>query len=751
MASFVKWICLAASVSVATGFDFGSLDPKAMIDKIRETLEMAVGMLWITGASMKCSKTLKRLVKDVFAGEMWALYVIDAMAKPEPGILEGGFNSIGSQSECLKAWARLNITGRDRNQSVWRVDHVQGHYCQVRYRIDLKNILEATKSSNASQTLLRMVDGMLGDDSYLLGEIEKVVEDFPGYFGLCMPSTCTRQDVQSIFTFIRPILKGFTNVDFSANVTSCKTKDQVETMRWDPPFLAAVIVLGIILTLVFFGTLVSLFDNLQMAPPRVPSKRTQNTTPGDFLRCFSVISSVRHLFSFASSRNTEELRCVHGLRALSVIWLIFGNILLLHSMMLTKNLLLLKDKMKDLTIQFMINFTPAADTIICLFGFMMTYVTIKTLRDQKAVQTRGFFLRYLMHRIARLAPLMVLATLLVVPLFPQSGQGPTWELEVNKFLSGCSRNWWWNVLHINNFLGRKEQCMEHTWLFALTMQCTIVAVIVIPVLYHRPAAGRLLVLMAILASMALTFALTLLFDLGPTWMLREYRPGTRNEYTEMVYIRPYTRSGVFWVGVLAGEVLSSRRKLCIHKAVSVLGWLCSLALVLYIIHAPFKWNRGLELPSTDVSAVYGAFSRILWATALSWMTVACASGHGGWLNNLLSFKCWLPLSRLLYSLYMVSPLVIVYSNGVREHSYYLSYDAMSYVLLHHFVLSLLAATAFSLSLELPLIKMAALVSRHWESKRDPKLDEPAIAVPRIGRHWLDKDFENPAFVKENKP
>ncbi|EEC14260.1 conserved hypothetical protein [Ixodes scapularis] len=315
----------------------------------------------------------------------------------------------------------------------------------------------------------------------------------------------------------------------------------------------------------------------------------------------------------------------------------------------------------------------------------MTYVTIKTLRDQKAVQTRGFFLRYLMHRIARLAPLMVLATLLVVPLFPQSGQGPTWELELNKFLSGCSRNWWWNVLHINNFLGRKEQCMEHTWLFALTMQCTIVAVIVIPVLYHRPAAGRLLVLMAILASMALTFALTLLFDLGPTWMLREYRPG------------------------------------------------------------------GLELPSTDVSAVYGAFSRILWATALSWMTVACASGHGGWLNNLLSFKCWLPLSRLLYSLYIVSPLVIVYSNGVREHAYYLSYDAMSYVLLHHFVLSLLAATAFSLSLELPLIKMAALVSRHWESKRDPKLDEPAIAVPRIGRHWLDKDFENPAFVKENKP
>ncbi|CAN7939153.1 unnamed protein product [Ixodes hexagonus] len=339
----------------------------------------------------------------------------------------------------------------------------------------------------------------------------------------------------------------------------------------------------------------------------------------------------------------------------------------------------------------------------------MTYVTMKKLRQQNIVHTRGFFLRYLMHRIVRLAPLLVLATLLVVPLFPQSGQGPTWELEVNKFLSGCSRNWWWNVLHVNNFLGRKEQartskkrflylqlqkkandpienfincCMEHTWFFALTMQCTTAAVIVIPVLYHRPAAGRLFVVMAILTSMALTFALTLLYDLGPTWMLREYRPG------------------------------------------------------------------GLELPGTEMSAAYGATSRILWAVSLSWMAVACASGHGGWLNELLSFKCWLPLSRLLYSLYMISPLVIVYSNGVREHSYYLSYDAMSYVLLHHMVLSLLAATALSVSLELPLIKMAALVSTRLESNRAAKLDEPAIPVPRIERHWLDRDFENPAFAKE---
>lgn len=52
---------------------------------------------------------------------------------------------------------------------------------------------------------------------------------------------------------------------------------------------------------------------------------------------------------------------------------------------------------------------------------------------------------------------------------------------------------------------------------------------------------------------------------------------------------------------------------------------------------------------------------------------------------MLSFKCWVPISRLFYSLYMVNPLIIVYSNGVRAHPYYLSYDAMVGTQIPYFV------------------------------------------------------------------
>ncbi|KAL1431989.1 hypothetical protein MTO96_013659 [Rhipicephalus appendiculatus] len=93
----------------------------------------------------------------------------DATAKPEPGILEGAFSSIGSQTECLKANAFLNMSGKDAFQRPWHVDHVQGSFCKIRYRLGLRDMLDAIEQGRASANMLDLVDGVLGEDRYLLG------------------------------------------------------------------------------------------------------------------------------------------------------------------------------------------------------------------------------------------------------------------------------------------------------------------------------------------------------------------------------------------------------------------------------------------------------------------------------------------------------------------------------------------------------------------------------------------------------
>ncbi|XP_064458762.1 nose resistant to fluoxetine protein 6-like isoform X2 [Ornithodoros turicata] len=670
--------------------------------------------------------------------------LLDAMSKPEAGILQGGFSSIGSQSECYKVHANLNMSGRDMDGVQYNVNKITGRYCAVRYKIDLAGLLDLVYSEDASSATYRnIINDLLGKDKYLLREVDNVVEEFPGFFGLCIPSTCSKSDMQALFTFVQPLVKSFLNINVSSQVVSCKTQMEADDMQMTPVILAALSALGILLVLMCIGTLLTFLDaRNSQCPHKNPNAR--KSLMGELLRSFSATKNIGLLF--AMEDNPSKLQCVHGLRALSIIWVVLGYVLVLHSMMLTQNLILLKDKMKDITIQFLVNFTPGADTLLCVLGMMMVYDTLTKLREENHRRTRGFLFRYLLHRVIRVLPLLLLTTLLIVPLFPYLGEGPTWDIESNRLVSRCSDTWWWNIFLVNNYLSRCQQCMEHTWFFALLMQCTLVGLFIIPVWYHRAAAGHVLSGALVSATVVLTSVVTYMFDLGPTWLLREYRPGSRSEYIEKIYTPMYTRGGVFFVGMIAGYILVHKKKFVMNKLCVLLGWLCSLSVILAIIHIPFKWNRGEDLPDAKVSAAYGGFSRVLWSIAVSWIVIACASGNGGPMNTMLSFKIWLPLSRLMYSWYIVSPLVIIYANGVREHMFFLSYDAMSYVLIHHLVISTAVAIAAAICFELPFLNLEEIIAK----RRKPQVDiqETALQVPRVKPFWLEQSGVNPGYVHD---
>lgn len=46
-----------------------------------------------------------------------------------------------------------------------------------------------------------------------------------------------------------------------------------------------------------------------------------------------------------------------------------------------------------------------------------------------------------------------------------------------------------------------------------------------------------------------------------------------------------------------------------------------------------------------------------WGLALAWITLACCTGYGGPINTVLSFRGFLPLSRLTYCAYLVHPML----------------------------------------------------------------------------------------------
>ncbi|GFT69782.1 nose resistant to fluoxetine protein 6, partial [Nephila pilipes] len=54
---------------------------------------------------------------------------------------------------------------------------------------------------------------------------------------------------------------------------------------------------------------------------------------------------------------------------------------------------------------------------------------------------------------------------------------------------------------------------------------------------------------------------------------------------------------------------------------------------------------------------YTALNRTCFACGLAWVIFVSVSGQGGVVNSILSWKFWIPLSRLTFCAYLFHPLV----------------------------------------------------------------------------------------------
>lgn len=85
----------------------------------------------------------------------------------------------------------------------------------------------------------------------------------------------------------------------------------------------------------------------------------------------------------------------------------------------------------------------------------------------------------------------------------------------------------------------------------------------------------------------------------------------------------------------------------------ITGWSISTGVILYLLYGLFK----IELTKV-AAAAYSSLSHSAWAMALAWVVIACSTGNGGFLNQILSYTPLYPFSRVTYCAYLVHPIVI---------------------------------------------------------------------------------------------
>jgi peptidoglycan/LPS O-acetylase OafA/YrhL len=291
--------------------------------------------------------------------------------------------------------------------------------------------------------------------------------------------------------------------------------------------------------------------------------------------------------------------------------------------------------------------------------------------------------------------------------------------EYQNVIDICKSHWWTNLLYINNMypnygnLGKT--CLGWSWYLANDMQFYLVLgpIIILMLSKQRKfkVVGISLTVFLIAWGVSIRGFLVWYYgiydDLNATPTKHTDDPWGKNG---ALYGRPYARFSVYLVGMLTGYVLaSSNNRLRIPRFAAVVRWCAAIATGMAVVYGQFYYNHNTVSMNLTQAGFYMAFNRTAWALCLSWIVLACISGNGGPVQDILSWKFWAPLGRLTYAAYLVHPIVIVtYFYNMRQnlHIYDLS---MIYLFISNLVATYLVAFIVSMLVEAPMIQLEKLM------------------------------------------
>ncbi|RWS30003.1 Nose resistant to fluoxetine protein 6-like protein, partial [Leptotrombidium deliense] len=541
--------------------------------------------------------------------------------------------------------------------------------------------------------------------------------------GICVPSTCKLEETQLL---TQKILSKII-VNATASFSSCYQRtESVRSGNKEAFYVIAVFVF--VLLLFIIGTTYDFMTRALCSHTDINKnlwKNSTNTTTSvvsltsvttdssekresiarQFLLAFSFTRNISKIFDTETSANSID--AIHGLRFLCMVWVITG-----HSYSFAMRWLFFRDPdaiktaSKSVLSQVFANSTFSVDCFFFISGFLLALLTFKQLNKKSGKMN---YFAYCFHRYMRLTPLMLAIIGFSATILRYMGQGPAWLESIVMFDKWCRNNWWINALYLHNFINRENMCLSHSWYSAVDMQLYLIAPLILIPLYRRPKIGFSIIAAILMVSMGITAYLTLVKHYPAVPYFNDLvAESIVNEYYGAIYIKPYCRIGPYLVGIALGYLIyASNGQLQLKKIHNLYAWIAATCVGLAVILAMLPANAG-HIPSDTVAALYSATSRTVWAACLAWVTFACVSGRAGFVNTILSWKAFVPLSRLTYSAYLIHPIVIAAFYGSRETTFDFSHYLMVYLLIGNLVITYAVSLVLSVMFESPFISIGKL-------------------------------------------
>uniref|UniRef100_A0A2S2N858 Nose resistant to fluoxetine protein 6 n=1 Tax=Schizaphis graminum TaxID=13262 RepID=A0A2S2N858_SCHGA len=437
------------------------------------------------------------------------------------------------------------------------------------------------------------------------------------------------------------------------------------------------------------------------------------------LLAFSAVSNGRKILHCGPAPS-ESLTCVHGLRFLSLAWVIMVHTYLqVFSIAENKTLRTLTER--NFMFQTVSNATFSVDTFFFISGLLVTYLYYKTTSKKDGPEvavsrtpkcsssilkndTIKFF-KLLGYRFIRLTPAYMVVLLMAEVSSRWLRNISVFEPENNNHIS-CANYWWRNMLYINSLYPRSEMCMLWSWYMSNDTQFYVLAVILLLV-SARHFKGAVIGLVAFLIG---SWVVTIFIAVHYNFRARIEEPFG---LFDQLYDKPWSRLGPYLFGMFAGWFLFvTKCKLKMSSLTVAVGWSLSLFSLAYLVY-------GLHVVHLDLagSALYASVGHSAWGAALAWIVIACCTGHGGCVNSALSCRLLQPLSRLTYCAYLVHPIIMTMTNFQMDGPLHLHNLITMILYFGNAVASFLLSFFISLTFEAPVVNLLKIMLAPPQAKK----------------------------------
>ncbi|CAH0724134.1 unnamed protein product, partial [Brenthis ino] len=248
----------------------------------------------------------------------------------------------------------------------------------------------------------------------------------------------------------------------------------------------------------------------------------------------------------------ERLKLFNGLRALTMVCVIFSHTALVMSFTYIQNPLYIETTYEDPLKQLLFNGSLVTHTFFVLSSFLLAYNL--QIHAEKQEVTWVHIPKGIIFRWIRLTPTYALVLATISTWMRHLGSGPLWDLVVTSESNFCRQYWWANIFYFNNYLYYKDRCFPQAWYLAADTQLFCLALILLVIVQNQKYRKVLLILL-FLISLVITGASTYFFNLDAVVLQspETYRTVYAHDDTfNLVYIRGHTNLSAYILGLTAG-------------------------------------------------------------------------------------------------------------------------------------------------------------------------------------------------------